>query len=89
MESFFFRADLARCRESMLASGLHRVDVSNGLVYLDTPSPVQVTLPMHYYDRMAILVFVQSGSVRFVQEDQELSRIEVGQIGLLTSRRQD
>jgi len=89
MESFFFGADLARCRESMLTSGLHRVDVSNGLVYLDTPSPVQATLPMHYYDRMAILVFVRSGSVRFVWEGQELSRIEAGQIGLLTSRRQD
>ncbi len=89
MESFFFGADLARCRESMLASGLHRVDVSNGLVYLDTPSPVRAAFPMHYYDRMAILVFVRSGSVRFVWEGQELSRIEAGQIGLLTSRRQD
>jgi len=89
MESFFFGADLARCRESMLASGLHRVDVSNGLVYLDTPTAVEATVPMHYYDRMAILVFVRSGSVRFVQKDRELSRIEAGQIGLLTSRRQD
>ena len=89
MESFFFGADLARCRESMLASGLHRVDVSNGLVYLDTPTPADSTLPMHYYDRMAILVFVRSGSVQFVGEDQELSRIEAGQIGLLTSRRQN
>jgi len=89
MESFFFGADLARCRESMLASGLHRVDVSNGLVYFDTPAAVQTTVPMHYYDRMAILVFVRSGSVRFVRDDRELGRINAGQIGLLTSRRQD
>ena len=89
MESFFFGADLTRCRESMLASGLHRVDVSNGLVYLDTPTPVRSMLSMHYFDRMAILIFVRSGLVRFVREDQEPSCIEAGQIGLLTSRRQD
>jgi len=89
MESFFFGADLARCRESMLASGLHRVDVSNGLVYLDTSIATQATVPMHYYDRMAILIFVRSGSMRFVREGQEPICIEAGEIGLLTSRRQD
>ena len=89
MESFFFQADWDRFRERSLASGLNRIDVSNGLVYLDADSAVELAVPFDYRDRMVILAFVRQGAILFSSTDgSDPERVKAGEIGMFISRRQ-
>jgi AraC-like DNA-binding protein len=88
MESFFFGVDLERYRDRLIGSGLRRVDVSGGLVYLSARKPTTAQLQQHDIDRMIMMVFVRSGAI--VLEGPEANvRCEQGHIVVLTSRRQD
>ena len=87
MESFFFGVDLQRYRDTLLASGLHRVDVSSGLVYLDTSVAVDAVLRLNDRDRMVMMVFVRQGQIVIAGDDVD-ERIAAGHIGMYTSRQQ-
>jgi len=87
MESFFFGVDLQRYRDTLLDAGLRRVDVSSGLVYLDTPSAVTTHLELHDRDRMVMMVFVRQGNI-MIEGDGVAERIDAGSIGMYASRQQ-
>ncbi len=87
MESFFFGVDLQRYRDTLLDAGLRRVDVSSGLVYLDTPMPVMTRLDLHDRDRMVMMVFVRQGRI-VITGDGVAERIDAGEIGMYASRQQ-
>jgi len=87
VESFFFGVDLQRYRDTILDSGLRRVDVSSGLVYLDSPRPIKAVLSLNDRDRMVMMVFVRQGRISIVGEGFK-ETIEVGSIGIYASRHQ-
>jgi AraC-like DNA-binding protein len=88
MESFFFGVDLERYRDRLLRSGLQRVDVSGGLVYLATRGVISAHLSQHDIDRMIMIVFVRRGSV-ILEGPSVHVRCAEGEIALMTSRRQE
>jgi AraC-like DNA-binding protein len=88
MESFFFGVDLERYCDRLLASGLHRVDVSGGLVYLDAAKLTDASLILHDLDRMVMMIFVRQGTITIEGEELHAHHVE-GEIGFYTSRRQN
>jgi AraC-like DNA-binding protein len=88
MESFFFGVDLERYRDTLLDSGLYRVDVSSGLVYLHASSPVDAGIKLNDRDRMTIMVFVQHGNVSIINDEiKEIIPAEC--IGVYASKQQN
>ncbi len=87
MESFFFGVDLQRYRRSLTESGLQRVDVSGGLVYLHAPQGSTATVPLYDRDRMVMMVFVRNGKI-IIEGEGIAEPITAGQIGLFASRHQ-
>ena len=91
MESFFFNITDTKYKATKLFKNINRVDISNGIVFLEAKSLKQErTIELKNLDRMVILVMVNGVEVSIEDHIQkQKSVVKEGDIGIFCSSIQD